>query len=67
MKRPGEKPFLDKGMCTLPETGMHAEYLRAREKGSVVRKKAGEVSKGQSSQGRVRVWNVFCCFVEHGS
>lgn len=37
----------------------------AGEKWRVVRKKAGEVSKGQSSQGKSRVW-IWFRFVENG-
>lgn len=55
--------------------GMCSEYLRdkertsrleGREEGSMLRKKAAELSRGQNSPGRARVWVLFCCFVENG-
>ena len=46
--------------------GCPGNALRVSERGECGRKKAGEMNKGQSSQVRVEVWNLFCCFVENG-
>lgn len=53
------------GICSEYLGTKRTSKLESREDGSAVWKKAGEMSKGQNSQGGVRVWIVFCCFAEN--
>lgn len=63
--RPEEKHAWNRNSLCTGLIGMCSEYLRdkertsrleCREEGSMLRKKAGEPSRGQNSQGRARVW-----------